>query len=106
MGKFETLTAAQRIQSIKQKHLLASLSVIVFFVFRNNYLNLLTLRIFVRQVGHLIQQASGSSNLKKVTLELGGKSPNIIMSDADSMYCVVAPRKQPAKCNREKWFLL
>jgi len=35
------------------------------------------------EVGHLIQQASGSSNLKKVTLELGGKSPNIIMSDAD-----------------------
>ncbi|KPP58245.1 aldehyde dehydrogenase, mitochondrial-like [Scleropages formosus] len=35
------------------------------------------------EVGHLIQQASGTSNLKKVTLELGGKSPNIIMSDAD-----------------------
>ena len=38
------------------------------------------------QVGHLIQQASGNSNLKKVTLELGGKSPNIIMSDANSKY--------------------
>ena len=36
------------------------------------------------QVGHLIQIAAGSSNLKRVTLELGGKSPNIIMSDADS----------------------
>ncbi|KAM3613556.1 uncharacterized protein V6R79_001327 [Siganus canaliculatus] len=35
------------------------------------------------EVGHLIQQASGSSNLKRVTLELGGKSPNIILSDAD-----------------------
>lgn len=35
------------------------------------------------QVGHLIQQASGTSNLKKVTLELGGKSPNIILSDAN-----------------------
>uniref|UniRef100_A0A8C6UCY0 aldehyde dehydrogenase (NAD(+)) n=1 Tax=Neogobius melanostomus TaxID=47308 RepID=A0A8C6UCY0_9GOBI len=34
-------------------------------------------------VGHLIQQASGSSNLKKVTLELGGKSPNIVMADAN-----------------------
>ncbi|KAM9426780.1 aldehyde dehydrogenase, mitochondrial-like [Pholidichthys leucotaenia] len=39
-------------------------------------------------VGHLIQQASGSSNLKKVTLELGGKSPNIILSDADLEYAV------------------
>ncbi|KAK2507761.1 hypothetical protein MC885_000884 [Smutsia gigantea] len=36
------------------------------------------------EVGHLIQVASGNSNLKRVTLELGGKSPNIIMSDADS----------------------
>uniref|UniRef100_A0A7N6AYA0 aldehyde dehydrogenase (NAD(+)) n=1 Tax=Anabas testudineus TaxID=64144 RepID=A0A7N6AYA0_ANATE len=35
------------------------------------------------EVGHLIQQAAGSSNLKKVTLELGGKSPNIILSDAN-----------------------
>lgn len=36
------------------------------------------------QVGHLIQKAAAESNLKRVTLELGGKSPNIIMSDADS----------------------
>lgn len=28
-------------------------------------------------------QASGRSNLKRVTLELGGKSPLIIFSDAD-----------------------
>ncbi|XP_008431064.1 aldehyde dehydrogenase, mitochondrial [Poecilia reticulata] len=35
------------------------------------------------EVGHLIQKAAGSSNLKKVTLELGGKSPNIILSDAN-----------------------
>ncbi|XP_067093686.1 aldehyde dehydrogenase, mitochondrial-like [Osmerus mordax] len=35
------------------------------------------------EVGHLIQKASASSNLKKVTLELGGKSPNIILSDAN-----------------------
>jgi len=34
-------------------------------------------------VGRLISQASGKSNLKKVTLELGGKSPNIIFADAD-----------------------
>lgn len=42
--------------------------------------------ICVNQVGHLIQQASGTSNLKKVTLELGGKSPNIILSDANSVF--------------------
>lgn len=28
-------------------------------------------------------KAAGASNLKKVTLELGGKSPNIIFDDAD-----------------------
>uniref|UniRef100_A0A8C1Y7V2 aldehyde dehydrogenase (NAD(+)) n=1 Tax=Cyprinus carpio TaxID=7962 RepID=A0A8C1Y7V2_CYPCA len=35
------------------------------------------------EVGHLILKASSTSNLKKVTLELGGKSPNIILSDAN-----------------------
>jgi len=34
------------------------------------------------EVGKLIVQAA-TGNLKKVTLELGGKSPNIIMKDAD-----------------------
>ena len=36
------------------------------------------------QVGKLIQQASGKTNLKKVTLELGGKSPVIVFADMDS----------------------
>uniref|UniRef100_A0A672Q820 aldehyde dehydrogenase (NAD(+)) n=1 Tax=Sinocyclocheilus grahami TaxID=75366 RepID=A0A672Q820_SINGR len=35
------------------------------------------------EVGHLIMKASSTSNLKKVTLELGGKSPNIVLSDAN-----------------------
>lgn len=34
-------------------------------------------------VGRKIQEASAKSNLKVVTLELGGKSPNIIFDDAD-----------------------
>lgn len=40
------------------------------------------------QVGKLVQEAAGRSNLKRVTLELGGKSPNIIFADAD---CKLAP---------------
>nr|XP_035932511.1 aldehyde dehydrogenase, mitochondrial isoform X2 [Halichoerus grypus] len=40
------------------------------------------------EVGRLVQVAAGSSNLKRVTLELGGKSPNIIMSDADMNWAV------------------
>jgi len=34
-------------------------------------------------VGRTIMKAAATSNLKNVTLELGGKSPNIIMADAD-----------------------
>ncbi|KAF5925393.1 hypothetical protein HPG69_001838 [Diceros bicornis minor] len=40
------------------------------------------------RVGKLIQEAAGRSNLKRVTLELGGKSPNIIFADADLDYAV------------------
>lgn len=35
------------------------------------------------EVGKLIVKAAGETNLKKVTLELGGKSPNIVLPDAD-----------------------
>ncbi|KAK2627832.1 hypothetical protein QTJ16_002478 [Diplocarpon rosae] len=34
-------------------------------------------------VGRQVMKAAASSNLKKVTLELGGKSPNIVFDDAD-----------------------
>ena len=34
------------------------------------------------EVGKLIAQAAGRTNLKRVSLELGGKSPNIVFADA------------------------
>ena len=40
------------------------------------------------QIGKIIQQAAGKSNLKRVSLEMGGKSPNIIFSDCDCKYCI------------------
>ena len=40
------------------------------------------------EVGHLIMQAAGASNMKNVTLELGGKSPNVVLADADLDYAV------------------
>jgi aldehyde dehydrogenase (NAD+) len=35
------------------------------------------------EVGKLVMKAAANSNLKRVTLELGGKSPNIVFADAD-----------------------
>jgi aldehyde dehydrogenase (NAD+) len=35
------------------------------------------------EVGRLVMTAAAQSNLKRVTLELGGKSPNIIFADTD-----------------------
>ena len=35
------------------------------------------------EVGKLVLEGASQSNLKRTTLELGGKSPNIILSDAD-----------------------
>jgi aldehyde dehydrogenase (NAD+) len=35
------------------------------------------------EVGHLIMESAAKSNLKRVTLELGGKSPNIVFADTD-----------------------
>ena len=35
------------------------------------------------EVGRLVMQAAAQSNLKRVSLELGGKSPNIVFADSD-----------------------
>jgi aldehyde dehydrogenase (NAD+) len=35
------------------------------------------------EVGHLIMKNAAETNLKRVTLELGGKSPNIVFADSD-----------------------
>lgn len=40
------------------------------------------------EVGKLIQANSGKFNLKRTTLELGGKSPNIILADVDMKVAV------------------
>lgn len=36
-----------------------------------------------RQVGKKIMEAAASSNLKRVSLELGGKSPVVVFPDVD-----------------------
>lgn len=40
------------------------------------------------EVGQLIKKNAAISNLKRTTLELGGKSPNIILQDADLSHAV------------------
>ena len=40
------------------------------------------------EVGKLVAQAAAASNLKTVTLELGGKSPFIITEDSDIDHAV------------------
>ena len=35
------------------------------------------------EVGRIVMQAAATSNLKQVSIELGGKSPLIIFDDAD-----------------------
>jgi len=41
-------------------------------------------------VGQLILAGSANTNLKRVTLELGGKSPFIIFPDADREFFTLA----------------
>lgn len=38
-------------------------------------------------VGKSIQRMAGESNAKRVTLEMGGKSPIVIFDDADCKDC-------------------
>ncbi|EPB79047.1 aldehyde dehydrogenase family protein [Ancylostoma ceylanicum] len=38
------------------------------------------------EIGRIVMTAAAHSNVKKVTLELGGKSPNIIFADADYVF--------------------
>merc|ERR1719187_1473540 len=40
------------------------------------------------EVGKIVAQDAALSNLKRTTLELGGKSPNIVFKDADLDYAV------------------
>lgn len=42
------------------------------------------------EVGKLINQNAAINNLKRTTLELGGKSPNIILKDVDMKHAVEA----------------
>ncbi len=40
------------------------------------------------EVGKMIMKAASDSNLKRITLELGGKSPNIVFADSDMVQAV------------------
>ena len=51
------------------------------------------------EVGRLIMKASGNSNLKRVTLELGGKSPNIIFADYDNLEYAATIAQEAAMTN-------
>ena len=60
------------------------------------------------EVGKIVQAAAAQSNLKRVTLELGGKSPNIVFSDADrkSTFFADLNSKLPNYLHINIWMLL
>lgn len=43
------------------------------------------------EVGQAIMESAAKSNLKKVSLELGGKSPCVIFDDADCRFLLIPP---------------
>uniref|UniRef100_A0A4W5KYC6 Aldehyde dehydrogenase domain-containing protein n=1 Tax=Hucho hucho TaxID=62062 RepID=A0A4W5KYC6_9TELE len=45
------------------------------------------------KVGQLIKEAAAKSNLKRVTLELGGKNPSIVFADSDLQLAVEETQK-------------
>lgn len=49
------------------------------------------------QVGQLIKQAAAKSNLKRVTLELGGKNPCIVFADSDCKWCGFCLSTKPTR---------
>jgi aldehyde dehydrogenase (NAD+) len=63
-------------------------------------------------VGRQVMKAAASTNLKEVTLELGGKSPNIIFEDADLETAVqwaafgIFLNHGQACCAGSRWVLL
>ncbi len=54
------------------------------------------------EVGKLIQQAAGASNLKRVSLELGGKSPIVVFDDAE-VRCVMSHGKRDEDLILHTW---
>jgi len=48
-------------------------------------------------IGRIVMQAAAKSNLKRVSLELGGKSPVVVFDDADSKWFLLWEIK--LKCN-------
>ena len=55
------------------------------------------------EVGKLIVAAAGASNLKKLTLELGGKSPNIVFDDAGTARSRAPPTRSSSTTGSAAW---